>query len=85
MSGAAKVISSPKGRAVQMNTGARHAKGNTVLFLHADSELPSDWIKFVQEGIDKGRCWGCFRTIDVCKDVSSSTPFDAVSCDNDEQ
>ena len=33
---------SPRGRAVQMNHGARHAKGTCLLFLHADTRLPVD-------------------------------------------
>jgi rSAM/selenodomain-associated transferase 2 len=36
----AVVIKSPRGRAVQMNAGARHSTGNVLLFLHADSCLP---------------------------------------------
>jgi len=33
------VISS-KGRGIQMNTGAKHAKGDVFVFLHADTKLP---------------------------------------------
>ena len=33
----ARVLSSPKGRALQMNAGARAAQGEILLFLHADS------------------------------------------------
>lgn len=36
----AKVLSSPRGRACQMNTAAREAKGEILLFLHADTRLP---------------------------------------------
>ena len=36
----AKVIHSQQGRAVQMNSGARQATGDVLLFLHADSCLP---------------------------------------------
>ncbi len=35
------VISSPPGRAVQMNTGAAIASGEILLFLHADTRLPT--------------------------------------------
>jgi rSAM/selenodomain-associated transferase 2 len=38
----AVVIISPRGRAVQMNAGARHSTGDILLFLHADSCLPPD-------------------------------------------
>lgn len=34
------VISSPPGRAEQMNTGAKQARGDVLLFLHADSGFP---------------------------------------------
>ncbi|MBD2300671.1 MULTISPECIES: TIGR04283 family arsenosugar biosynthesis glycosyltransferase [Nostocales] len=36
----AKVISSPPGRAKQMNAGAAVASGDVLLFLHADTRLP---------------------------------------------
>ncbi len=36
----ARVIESKGGRAVQMNTGAAHADGDILLFLHADTVLP---------------------------------------------
>ncbi|KMP10999.1 glycosyl transferase family 2, partial [Candidatus Nitromaritima sp. SCGC AAA799-A02] len=36
---ATRVIESPKGRARQMNAGAREATGDLLLFLHADSRL----------------------------------------------
>lgn len=36
----ARVWIAPKGRASQMNAGAREAKGEWLLFLHADTRLP---------------------------------------------
>lgn len=35
-----KIISSERGRARQMNCGAQAARGNVLLFLHADTRLP---------------------------------------------
>jgi rSAM/selenodomain-associated transferase 2 len=35
-----RLLTAPKGRASQMNTGARHATGDWLLFLHADTLLP---------------------------------------------
>ena len=39
----AEVLQSPPGRARQMNYGAKHAQGEILLFLHADSSLPEGW------------------------------------------
>ncbi len=38
---AVRYLESPPGRARQMNAGARAARGNALLFLHADSVLPA--------------------------------------------
>jgi rSAM/selenodomain-associated transferase 2 len=35
-----RFLTAPKGRASQMNTGAQHATGDWLLFLHADTVLP---------------------------------------------
>jgi rSAM/selenodomain-associated transferase 2 len=39
----AKIISSSPGRARQMNQGAAGARGEILLFVHADTELPADY------------------------------------------
>jgi len=57
-----------------MNAGADKADGQILLFLHADSKLPSGWGCAVEKAIErKGKSaeWGCFETIDV--DVRDST------------
>jgi rSAM/selenodomain-associated transferase 2 len=55
------VIQSPRGRALQMNAGARTAKGDVLLFLHADTILPADADHLIIEGLDgSGRAWGRF-------------------------
>lgn len=38
--GLARILASPPGRGIQMNKGARAAKGEVLLFLHADTRLP---------------------------------------------
>jgi glycosyltransferase involved in cell wall biosynthesis len=37
-----RFIASPRGRARQMNAGARAARGDALLFLHADTVLPEE-------------------------------------------
>lgn len=55
------VIASARGRAVQMNAGAAAAKGDVLLFLHADTRLPEDTDRLVLDGLSKaGKIWGRF-------------------------
>ena len=42
-----KVIISPPGRANQMNTGAMAASGEILLFLHADTRLPTNFEQMI--------------------------------------
>jgi rSAM/selenodomain-associated transferase 2 len=39
----ANIFTGAKGRAQQMNLGAKGANGNILFFLHADSKLPKHW------------------------------------------
>ena len=55
-----QLIESPNGRARQMNAGANHARGNILLFLHADTFLPDNGLSLIQKGISDGACWGRF-------------------------
>ena len=56
-----RVVDSAQGRARQMNAGARESKGDTLLFLHADSILPIDADKsIVDELRATSRTWGRF-------------------------
>lgn len=57
----AKVIASEKGRACQMNIGARHATGDIFLFLHADTLLPKAGLETIRQRISGGREAGRFR------------------------
>jgi rSAM/selenodomain-associated transferase 2 len=54
------IVSSPRGRAVQMNSGARVARGEVLLFLHADTLLPREALREVRQSIRAGCGWGRF-------------------------
>jgi rSAM/selenodomain-associated transferase 2 len=55
------VIGVPRGRAQQMNAGAAAAQGDVLLFLHADTLLPTDADRLVCAGLDSGgKIWGRF-------------------------
>jgi rSAM/selenodomain-associated transferase 2 len=56
-----RVISAPRGRALQMNAGAAKAAGDVLLFLHADTRLPPEVDRLVADGLEhSGRAWGRF-------------------------
>ena len=58
----ARVIESPrKGRAAQMNEGARLAGGNILYFVHADSLPPPSFPDDIMEAVKKGFSMGCYR------------------------
>jgi rSAM/selenodomain-associated transferase 2 len=55
------VISAARGRATQMNAGARVTRGNVLLFLHADTRLPADADRIILTSLAwSGRAWGRF-------------------------
>ncbi len=54
------VIDAPRGRASQMNAGARASRGATLLFLHADTLLPPDALDAIGLLGASGREWGRF-------------------------
>jgi rSAM/selenodomain-associated transferase 2 len=53
------VLASPRGRARQMNAGAKAAAGNALLFLHADTTLPPDALALVTDALAHHE-WGRF-------------------------
>jgi rSAM/selenodomain-associated transferase 2 len=48
-----RVITSPPGRAAQMNTGCEYSQGGVLLFLHADTRLPDNADLLILEGLKK--------------------------------
>ncbi|MHC5768255.1 MAG: TIGR04283 family arsenosugar biosynthesis glycosyltransferase [Nostoc sp.] len=57
-----KVISSSPGRAVQMNAGAVAASGDILLFLHADTRLPTGFDEMIRTALQQpGTVAGAFK------------------------
>jgi rSAM/selenodomain-associated transferase 2 len=54
------VIQSIRGRAHQMNAGAADAKGDILLFLHADTQLPPKADQLIGTAMAQGALWGRF-------------------------
>jgi rSAM/selenodomain-associated transferase 2 len=55
------VISSPKGRARQMNLGAKKAQGEILYFIHVDSLPPFGFDQKIIDSYTNGKKAGCFR------------------------
>jgi rSAM/selenodomain-associated transferase 2 len=55
-----RVIDAPRGRARQMNAGAAVARGDVLLFLHADTTLPEDADRLIERALATGAAWGRF-------------------------
>ena len=64
-----RVLNSERGRACQMNAGAAVARGDWLLFLHADTRLPADAEDALRCAAQAGARWGRF---DVCIDGRSA-------------
>lgn len=47
----ARLLASARGRALQMNHGARAAGGDTLLFLHADTRLPAGAARAIERAL----------------------------------
>jgi rSAM/selenodomain-associated transferase 2 len=56
-----KLITSSRGRALQMNAGASVAQGDILLFLHADCYLEREGFEAIKESIAKGYVGGCLN------------------------
>lgn len=56
------VLISRKGRGIQQHTGARHAQGDILLFLHADTLLPPTYKHLIDQAMaHPGVVFGAFR------------------------
>ena len=54
------LLHSPRGRARQMNAGAAAARGDVLLFLHADTRLPGSAVSAIEMAMTRGARWGRF-------------------------
>ncbi|MGH7207275.1 MAG: TIGR04283 family arsenosugar biosynthesis glycosyltransferase, partial [Nitrospiraceae bacterium] len=52
------LITASPGRANQMNAGAAASKGEVLLFLHADTSLPSDARQAIEQALEDPACVG---------------------------
>jgi rSAM/selenodomain-associated transferase 2 len=56
-----RVLQAPRGRASQMNAGARVARGEVLLFLHADTVVPPSAFDALERELARSRrAWGRF-------------------------
>ena len=55
-----EVLQGQRGRASQMNSGAARAQGDVLLFLHADTRLPSGADVAIEQAVRAGAQWGRF-------------------------
>jgi len=55
------LLSSDRGRAKQMNVGAKSATGQILYFLHADSFPPNRYDQLIINEVNQGNLAGCFR------------------------
>ena len=55
-----RVLQCEPNRGAQMNHGARAARGNILVFLHADTLLPGDFDRILDDRGVSGTAWGSF-------------------------
>ena len=54
-----QLVRSPRGRATQMNAGAHRARGDALVFLHADTRLPEGADDLIRAALERS-AWGRF-------------------------
>ena len=59
-----RVLASARGRAIQMNAGVAVARGDVLVFLHADTRLPAGADRLILDGLAQSRrAWGRFDVL----------------------
>jgi rSAM/selenodomain-associated transferase 2 len=66
-----RVSHAPRGRAKQMNAGAAAARGDVLLFLHADTQLPDEALRAIEKALESQEVvGGAFRLCFDCQQWS---------------
>jgi len=77
----AVIVSAPRGRGPQLAAGARAAKGNWLLFLHADTRLGAGWLveaELFMASEESDTCAGVFR-LSFADDARAARRLEAVA------
>lgn len=67
-----RLVTSNRGRGIQLNEGASAASGEVLLFLHADTLLPENAIELIEDAVkNRGAIGGNFRLVFDGTDIAS--------------
>jgi len=70
------ILSTPPGRAIQMNTGAKKARGDVLCFLHADTLISANFESIITHELKQtDRIWGRFNI----KLSNTSVPYKIIA------
>ena len=77
-------------RAIQLNRGAREAKGDVLYFVHADVKLLASFVDDILDAEGEGFCSGCYRYVFdspklMLKVNAFFTRFDGIMCRGGDQ
>lgn len=55
-----RIIDSQRGRGMQIQTGAETARGDVLLVVHADTRVPANALRLIENAAGEGARWGWF-------------------------